>query len=421
MSQSRQPIPLFDTIEFLADESNPLIDGYLDQLPIPHAKVEFQHCRSFLLSYRGSSDTFNAYRRDLERLVQWAWLIKEKPIKAINRHDINEYIEFVMAPPTNWIGTKNVRRFYMANGARQFNPDWRPFTCRLSKIQARHGFTLDKAAFRLNQQSLRALFAVLSTFFNYLQEEEYVSVNPIQLIRQKNRYIQKTQQQKVTRKLSDLQWQYVIDTAEKLASEDPKHERTLFIVSAFYLLGLRISELAETPGRIPIMGHFAPDKHGLWWFTTVGKGNKQRDVAVPDELLTALKRYRSSRNLPPLPLRDEQSPLLHKERGRTGLGTRQVRNLVQTCFDRAVYELEAANEIDQAQDLQTATVHWLRHTAITSDILSRPREHIRDDVGHESPATMDKYIDTDRQARHSSARHKKLKPHQQEDLDNAKI
>lgn len=409
MNQTVQVKPLFDTVEQLLADDNTELAKYLSELDISAAPEEFKLCREFLLSYRGSTDTFNAYRRDLERLVQWSWLVRHKPIKEIDRHDINDYLEFVMDPPSSWIGTKNVRRF-INDPERKFNPEWRPFTVRLSKIQAKHGFKVDKSNFRLNQQSIRALFAVLSTFFNYLQEEEYVSVNPIQLIRQKNRYIQKAQQQKVTRKLSDLQWQTVIKSAQNLANNEAKHERSLFIVSAFYLLGLRISELAETPGRIPVMGDFAPDKHGLWWFTTVGKGNKQREVAVPDEMLEVLKRYRLSRGLPPLPMRQEQTPLLHKERGKDGLGTRQVRNLVQACFDRAVYELETANEYDQAQDLQTATVHWLRHTAITSDINHRPREHIRDDVGHESPATMDKYIDTDRRARHESARHKRLLP-----------
>ena len=69
-----------------------------------------------------------------------------------------------------------------------------------------------------------------------------------------------------------------------------------------------------------------------------------------------------------------------------------------------------AGKKDEAEDLATATVHWLRHTAISSEVEYRPREHIRDDVGHENPATMDKYIDTDRLARHQSAQGKKLKP-----------
>jgi hypothetical protein len=40
----------------------------------------------------------------------------------------------------------------------------------------------------------------------------------------------------------------------------------------------------------------------------------------------------------------------------------------------------------------------------------RPREHVRDDAGHENPATTERYIDTDRLARHASAKKKQLKP-----------
>ncbi len=54
-------------------------------------------------------------------------------------------------------------------------------------------------------------------------------------------------------------------------------------------------------------------------------------------------------------------------------------------------------------------MHWLRHTAISADIEHRPREHVRDDVGHESSTITDRYIDIDRIARHNSAKNKQLK------------
>ncbi len=141
---------------------------------------------------------------------------------------------------------------------------------------------------------------------------------------------------------------------------------------------------------------------------TVGKGNKIRDVAVPDTMMDILKRYRRYRDLTPLPTRDEATPLLAKQRGKGGLGTRQVRNLIQESFDVAIFKLKEDGKTDEANDLENATVHWLRHTAISTDIEDRPREHIRDDVGHENAATMDKYIDTDRFARHASAKKKSL-------------
>lgn len=404
------PKPLFDTIETLDEEPNPEILCYLKRLNLNNIENEFTLTREFLRSYAGSIDTFNAYRRDVERILQWSWLIVKKPLIDIDRNDVRRYLEFIGDPPLSWIGIKNVSRFICMNGIRTANQEWRPFVARISKALHKEGHAPDKKAYQLTNKSVQALFAVLSTFFTYLQQENYLQANPIQLIRQKNRFLQREQSTKVTRKLSHLQWQFVIESIETLANQDSTYERHFFMISAFYLLGLRISELADTPGRIPKMGDFAPDKQDRWWFTTVGKGNKVRDVAVPNVMLSALKRYRKSRNLSPLPKRGEYTPLLHKERGKGGLGTRQIRNLVQTCFDLAIHDLYQNNKHDEAQDLTVATVHWLRHTAISADVEHRPREHVRDDAGHENATITDRYIDTDRIARHESAINKPLKP-----------
>lgn len=411
MSQSFPiPKPLFETLENIANVSSSVII-YLESLNLPEVKKEFELCREFLKSYANSKDTFTSYRREVERLLQWCWLVGKKPLKEMNRNDLRDYLQFIGNPPKSWISTKIVDRFILdENKLRQQNPSWRPFVVKVSKVARKHGKEPNKTQYQLSNKSIEAIFAVLSSMFTYLQQEEYLDINPIALIRQKKSYIQRQQNRKVTRKLSRLQWNYVITTCEEMAKADPQHQRTLFLMSAFYLLGLRISELAYGPERQATMGNFAPDKRGLWWYTTIGKGNKIRDVAVPDELLTALKKYRESLNLSPLPHRDEATPLFHKQKGKDGLGTRQIRNIVQSVFDLAIEKLAAAGKTDEAEDLATATVHWLRHTAISSEVEYRPREHIRDDVGHENPATMDKYIDTDRVARHKSAQRKRLNP-----------
>lgn len=405
------PRPLFDTLENLVDTPES-VHEYLQSTKISSAPQEFKLCLEFLKSYTNSADTFTAYRREVERVLHWAWLICQKPLKEVNRNDIRDYLKFVNAPPKNWIATQSADRFVRDGlGLRAPNPLWRPFVVRVSKISRRNGKSADKEDYQLSNKSIQAIFAALSSLFGFLQQEEYLEVNPVSLIRQKKSYVQRQQVRKVTRKLSRLQWMHVITSAEEMAKADPTHERTLFLMSAFYLLGLRISELAYTPGRLATMGNFAPDKSGLWWFTTVGKGNKMRDIAVPDEMLTALKRYRQSLDLPALPGREEPTPLLPKLKGNQGVGSRQIRNIVQTVFDQAINQLLRQGKKDEAEDLATATVHWLRHTAISSDIEFRPREHIRDDVGHENPSTMDKYIDIDRMARHHSAQGKQLKPH----------
>lgn len=83
--------------------------------------------------------------------------------------------------------------------------------------------------------------------------------------------------------------------------------------------------------------------------------------------------------------------------------------MVQTCFDRAIESLAEAGEKEEAEALMDATVHWLRHTGISEDVKTRPREHVRDDAGHSSSAITDRYVDVELSERHKSAKRKKIR------------
>jgi site-specific recombinase XerC len=283
---------------------------------------------------------------------------------------------------------------------------------KVSKRDKKHGADAQPKNYELSQSALQAIFSVLSTFFNYLIQEEAVSLNPVSQIRQKGKFLRKQQGAKTIRRLSEGQWHEVLNAIESVMDEDPeKWERALFIVSALFGMYLRISELAESDRWQPKMSDFWKDAHQNWWFTTVGKGNKERDISVSDDMIIALKRFRSFLAMTPLPLPGDQSPLIPKMRGKGGIAsTRQIRFIVQECFDLATQRLTAQGELEEAAALETATVHWLRHTGISEDVKFRPREHVRDDAGHGSSAITDRYIDVERQERHASAKPKKINP-----------
>lgn len=84
--------------------------------------------------------------------------------------------------------------------------------------------------------------------------------------------------------------------------------------------------------------------------------------------------------------------------------------MIQTCFDLAAQRLRQEKQFEDADHLAAATVHWLRHTSISEDVKIRPREHVRDDAGHASSATTDRYIDVELTERHQSAQKKKILP-----------
>lgn len=400
---STAPLPLFDTIEQVKKQTAP---NHLASAQ----KDDFAVSINFLKSYNGSLGTFNSYRREVERLLQWCVWVANKSLKKIKREDVEAFVQFCQKPPISWIGTKKAPRFIEKEGLRIPNPEWRPFIATISKTAHRKGEKPDTKDFELSHGTVKELFAILSSFYNYLLQEEYVYANPIALIRQKSKFIRKQQGQTKVRRLSELQWQYVIKTANNLAQNNPDvHQRTLFIMSALYSMYLRISELAASDRWIPTMKHFWRDSDGNWWFTTVGKGNKQRQIAVSNAMLAALKDWRQHLGLSSLPSPADNSPLLPKTKGKGAItNTTYIRRIVQYCFDKAIDALCKDKQSEEAESLVEATVHWLRHTGISDDIKHRPREHVRDDAGHSSSATTDKYIDVELKQRHHSAKFKPI-------------
>lgn len=414
MATEHTPTPLFDTLEYL-DASTSLTlntDQHFSGKLLPDgANTDYRHACNFLYTYRGSSETFKSYRREIERLLQWSWFVHAKSLKDLRRIDFEAFLEFCQAPPKHWIGLKHVARFIDKDSQRIANPEWRPFVASVSKKAHRDGKLPNIKAYTLSQNALQAIFAILSSFYNYLEQEEYTTVNPVAQIRQKSKFLRKYQSKKQIRRLSELQWAYIIETAEWMAKDNPElHERTLFIMNALYAMYLRISELAATSRWIPQMGHFYKDMDNNWWFKTVGKGNKERDISVSDAMLAALKRYRTSLGLSVLPFPGETTPLIPKALGTGPIeGTRHIRKIVQACFDKAIERLIKDNFTEEAEMLMSATVHWLRHTGISEDVKIRPREHVRDDAGHSSSAITDRYIDIELRARHASAKKKLIK------------
>lgn len=333
-------------------------------------------------------------------------------IHRLQRDDIVKFIGFVQDPPIAWIGTKNVARFRAKNNERVPNPDWRPFVVSVPKAQFRTGTKPDKKKYSPSPASVRATFAVLSSFYDYLAQEDYVVANPVALIRQKSKFLRRSHNRAYVRRVSELQWDYVIETADLMAAESPaEHERTLFIMTALFAMYLRVSELVADFRSTPTMGDFRRDRDGNWWFHVTGKGNKDRTIAVSDKMLEALKRYRKALGLSPsLPTPSESAPLVPKTRGKGPVtSSRWIRSIVQECFDQAFERMKADGLVEDAHDLKEATVHWLRHTGISEDITERPREHVRDDAGHASMATTDRYIESDQRERHLSGRKKQVK------------
>jgi hypothetical protein len=189
-SVKKAPKPLFDTLDNLQQQSKHfqktkdpyLLQNWLKSIfytaKLPgYVLNDYQHALLFLYSYRGSLDTFNSYRRELERLIQWGWFIRKTSVLKLKNTNLENFIEFCLNPPKRWIATKIVARFVNIKGIRKPNPEWRPFVVKISKKSYNDGDVPDKKDFALSQQSIKALFNILNSFYNYLLQEELITSN----------------------------------------------------------------------------------------------------------------------------------------------------------------------------------------------------------------------------------------------------
>ena len=227
----RAPSPIFDNLSVVGRDCVSTLPAAARPVSMSDtdAEQDYSVVLRFLRSYDGSTATFNAYRRELERLCQWSWHVRQSSILEMTREDIEAFVQFMLNPPRAWIGTKNVARFVRLDGHRVANPEWRPFVASVSKSAFRDGDVVDAAHYTPTQSTIKATFTALSSFYDFLTQESLVMVNPIKLIRQKSKYLRKDHNQAPVRRVSNLQWDYVIETAELMADEEPAaHERTLF-------------------------------------------------------------------------------------------------------------------------------------------------------------------------------------------------
>lgn len=375
----------------VALESDLMSHRYLPSEFRSHAKDWFVSAQ-FLINYKYAYETYKSYRRDVERFLLWCWVHKKVSLESVDVTHIQNYLDFVSSVPPEWSMTCHKRR-YIDEQSVFANSQWRPYIRQAESKSV----------------NLKSLLAILSTYFNYLVDHDYMRKNPIKLLKQKKHLVRHSSDTRVTRKLSVHQWNMVISYCDRLKFEDAVEMRHWWMLGIFYLLGLRISEVSVTDRHAPSMRDFWVDEQDQWWFKVIGKSNKYREVAVPASLIDMMRIYRASLGLPERIGISENTPLLPKVRGKGGLGVRQVRLCVEMCFKRSASELRLDGKAEDAEHLEQATVHWLRHTSISEAVKHRPIEHVRDDAGHSSITITDIYIDSDRGERHKSAQLKKLR------------
>lgn len=105
-----------------------------------------------------SDKTKRVFLSEIRRLYYWLLKDKQQPLSSLGLKDLEDYREFLKAPPTDWIGPKAP---YLNSDTGLVNPEWRPFEKPMNDAHVRH------------------VFAVLKSLFKYLTDMGYLDGNPL--------------------------------------------------------------------------------------------------------------------------------------------------------------------------------------------------------------------------------------------------
>ena len=362
------PLELLSTSELLNGEagSNRAPAFITQQIS---ATNDLQAIQCWLAEFEQSPQTHRTYRKEAERLLLWSLIEKQKPLSSLTRDDLRDYQQFLLnpQPESRWCGQRKPRH----------DPQWRPFQGPLS------------------ESSVAQAITIVNALFSYLVEAGYLSGNPLGLMRRKIKQYSTNKARVTERFLEQALWQGVVDYIEGLPKTTPReqkdHERIRFLFHLLYLLGPRVSEIANATIQS------VKQIRGKWWWQVTGKGQKTQLIPINDSMLNALMRYRRFYGLPQLPEPHEEHALFMNLNGTQGVSSNMIYRTVKKTFLDCAAAFEKSRP-DFAIKLKQASTHWMRHTSIT----------------HQADAGIElRYIK--RHARHESVETTMLYQHAEED------
>ena len=327
-----------------------------------------------------SKTTQAQYRTEAERLFWYARRI-DTPISSWTVDHLVDFLAFLQQPAP-WA--------IRAPGVRRGSPTWRPFLGPLGDASAAQ-----------TQKIVTSLFA-------WLRDIGYLRVNPAAGVPSIGRAAGANQARFLSVEDCALMREAISARTSDTEEDRLRQARDAFLVDLFAITGLRTSEAVNTHMRdfqmVPVPSALRREDPTLpeyTWLLQVrhGKGGKPRVVPCA-AIIPALQLYRLAFGLPAVPLPDESGWLILSVR-RTQFGERKpLRSRVAVwkiitgiCAEACEFAKTWDRTVD-AQRLEHASTHWLRHTYAKGLVKANVSErHKLDNMGHADRRTFDQYDD----------------------------
>ncbi len=374
------------------------------------AKTDLEAVGAWLNSYlaAGKLETFDRYRREVERFYIWAVLEEQCPLSSITLSKAQKYQSFLTAIPPRYCGSARVTRS---------DPRWRPWRG------------------TLEPSSQNYALGVLYQMYNALHKNAYVTGNPFESLQYAAGGM-KRKAMDTTRSLHADDLYLVRDLLANLPGltsgtlrKAAIARRTRLILHIALTTGMRLAEIASS--NLTSLKHPVVDSRPAedWVITVLGKGQKLRDVPISEKLHGMILEHHADwhalmkgddarigefKLCPPLvavleaPVRsgeravNDRTVLKHDN---SALSANALYRTLKTFF-RQMARKERDERL-KARILQFST-HWLRHTfaheVLRENDSSEGLKLAQELLGHASINTTAEYVKQDQSAKVKAAR-----------------
>jgi len=340
-----------------------------------------------------------AFERELRRLLFWLEA-EEIKLEELNIIHAETYKSLLMNPPSSACNKKPVR-YYTGHNKTQ-NPEWRPFRGPLS------------------ERSIVTAFNLINSFMNWLIKGLYISANPFSLVNPRKDHGNKN---KAKTTLNPIDIENHFSVAEMYVierfilhryeitglDEHVRWARALLIFVLMRRVGLRRHEAANITNKNIIPVTLPRSKKKINVVKIIGKGEKVDKTPVTEELTDAINLFKLAHTTarPHLPADNKDTHIITAIRNKKGVTGTYINTEIKWFFLEAAVAIEDGElskivdlsdvNIDSLKfNLQNASAHWLRHSAITamagteSDLMK-----LSSFARHKSIETTKIYVHTD--------------------------
>ncbi|MDD5581324.1 MAG: tyrosine-type recombinase/integrase [Methylobacter sp.] len=356
---------------------------------------------SWLSLKNDNAKTFQAYKKELERLLLWSVLERGKAVSSLSTDDCRAYLHFLKKLTTA------DQRWVTQEPANKHTGKWKPFYYRAQKSAA--GPTAEGSVPQpvLAPKSINYAKTVISACLDWLVKQQYLKHNNFQDM--PTFKCAQTTPQTHNRAFTLTQMQVIFAYAEQQVQPGTvtylADRRLLFILKLAFSTGLRLHELAAASfGDIE---GWADDSGDHYFLRVVGKHSKLRHTSLPAVLIDELHAYLKARGCSsPFDCLPPQAPLIPSLRDKTGrkhLTPAGLHKTLSGFFKQMFTHLEGEAPADKRllNKLRKASAHWLRHSygSYLANDQQVPLTYIRDELGHANISTTSVYLNTDAQQR----------------------